>query len=92
MRITESTIDLVQPVFGRRCLTGTATSGPPIYAAIDRQGQQYRVSPMAARLKAPFTLRFGRPGVDRYYCLMHGPLMMGTITVVPARGETMGSQ
>jgi plastocyanin len=43
-------------------------------------------------LKAPFTLKFGRPGVYRYYCLVHGPLMTGTITVVPAMGGTTRSQ
>jgi plastocyanin len=35
-------------------------------------------------LKAPFTLTFPKPGVYTYYCLIHGPLMKGTITVLPA--------
>ena len=34
-------------------------------------------------LKAPFTLRFAKPGVYTYYCLVH-PGMAGTITVLPA--------
>jgi plastocyanin len=42
--------------------------------------------PGQAFLKAPFTLRFGRPGTYTYYCLVHGPLMKGTITVLPATG------
>jgi plastocyanin len=32
----------------------------------------------------PFKLTFTKPGVYRYYCLVHAPLMVGTITVVPA--------
>jgi plastocyanin len=35
-------------------------------------------------LRAPFTLTFARPGVYTYYCLVHAPLMAGTITVLPA--------
>ena len=38
-------------------------------------------------LKAPFTLRFAKPGVYTYYCLVH-PGMAGTITVVPATGAS----
>jgi plastocyanin len=52
----------------------------------------YANLPSQVFLKAPFTLKFGRPGVYRYYCLVHGPLMTGTITVVPAMGGTTGSQ
>jgi plastocyanin len=33
-------------------------------------------------LTKPFTLTFTKPGVYTYYCLIHGPLMKGTITVL----------
>jgi plastocyanin len=35
-------------------------------------------------ITAPFTLTFPKPGVYTYYCLVHGPTMKGTITVLPA--------
>ena len=47
-------------------------------------GGNYLNLPGQVFLKAPFTLKFGRPGVYRYYCLFHGPLMTGVITVLPA--------
>ena len=65
---------------------GMASSG------LLRLGGNYLNLPGQVFLKAPFTLRFGRPGVYRYYCLVHGPLMMGVITVLPAMGGTTGSQ
>jgi hypothetical protein len=42
------------------------------------------------QVKASFTLRFVRPGTYTYYCLVHGPLMKGTITVLPAIGGDNG--
>ena len=47
-------------------------------------GGNYLNLPSQVFLKAPFTLKFGRPGVYRYYCLDHGPRMTGVITVLPA--------
>ena len=47
-------------------------------------GGNYVNFPGQRFLKAHFTLKFGRPGVYRYYCLFHGPLMTGVITVLPA--------
>jgi plastocyanin len=43
---------------------------------VDLPGQKF--------LRAPFTLTFAKPGVYTYYCLVHGPTMKGTITVLPA--------
>jgi plastocyanin len=47
-------------------------------------GGNYWGFPGQVFLKAHFTLKFGRPGVYRYYCLDHGPRMTGVITVLPA--------
>lgn len=47
-------------------------------------GGNYANLPGQAFLKAPFTLTFGTPGIYTYYCLVHAPLMKGTITVLPA--------
>jgi plastocyanin len=65
---------------------GVASSG------IFGLGGNYANLPHQVFLKASFTLRFVRPGTYTYYCLVHGPLMKGTITVVPAIGGTTGSQ
>jgi plastocyanin len=47
-------------------------------------GGNYWGFPGQVFVKAHFTLKFGRPGVYRYYCLDHGPRMTGVITVLPA--------
>jgi plastocyanin len=47
-------------------------------------GGNYMNLPGQVFLAKPFTLTFTKPGVYRYYCLVHAPLMVGTITVVPA--------
>lgn len=57
---------------------GTASSGifglPGNYANLP--GQTF--------LRGKFSLTFAKPGVYTYYCLVHGPTMKGTITVLPA--------
>jgi plastocyanin len=50
----------------------------------------YANLPGQAFLKAPFTLTFTKPGVYKYYCLIH-PGMAGTITVLAAAGASSGA-
>jgi len=45
-------------------------------------GGNYVNLPGQTYLKATFSLTFDTPGTYTYYCLVHGPLMKGTITVV----------
>jgi hypothetical protein len=63
-------------------LGGVASSGVTSlsgnYDIANNLGQAYQ--------NAPFALTFGKPGVYTYYCLIHGPLMKGTITVLPNTG------
>lgn len=47
-------------------------------------GGNYVNLPGQVFLKAVFSLTFAKPGTYTYYCLVHGPLMKGTITVLPA--------
>jgi plastocyanin len=46
-------------------------------------GGNYVNLPGQVYLKATFSLTFDTPGTYTYYCLVHGPLMKGTITVLP---------
>jgi len=57
---------------------GVASSG------IVGLGGNYANLPGQVFLKAVFSLTFDTPGTYTYYCLVHAPLMMGTITVLPA--------
>lgn len=47
-------------------------------------GGNYVNLPGQTFLEHPFVLTFLKPGVYRYYCLVHAPLMVGTVTVLPA--------
>jgi len=57
---------------------GVASSG------IVALGGNYVNLPGQRFLKAVFSLTFAKPGTYTYYCLVHAPLMTGTITVLPA--------
>ena len=57
---------------------GVASSG------IFGLGGNYANLPGQVFLKAVFSLTFDTPGTYTYYCLVHAPLMKGTITVLPA--------
>jgi plastocyanin len=55
---------------------GVASSG------IFGLGGNYANLPGQVYLKAVFSLTFTKPGTYTYYCLVHAPLMTGTITVL----------
>jgi hypothetical protein len=57
---------------------GVASSG------IFGLGGNYANLPGQRFLRAVFSLTFNTPGTYTYYCLVHAPLMKGTITVLPA--------
>jgi plastocyanin len=69
---------------GNIYLGGVASSGVVALTG------NYANLPGQAFLKAPFTLTFTKPGVYKYYCLIH-PGMAGTITVLPATAASGSS-
>ncbi len=66
---------------------GIYTGGVASSGVVDLTGN-YAKLPGQPFVKAPFTLTFAKPGTYIYYCLVHGPLMKGTITVLPATSSS----
>jgi hypothetical protein len=62
---------------------GMYTGGVASSGVFGLQGN-YANLPGQKFIKAPFTLTFPKPGTYTYYCLVHGPTMKGTITVLAA--------
>ncbi len=63
---------------------GGVYSGGVASSGIFGLGGNYANLPGQVFLKAVFSLTFAKPGTYTYYCLVHAPLMKGTITVLPA--------
>jgi plastocyanin len=63
---------------------GGIYSGGVASSGIVGLGGNYVNLPGQRFLTAVFSLTFDTPGTYTYYCLVHAPLMKGTITVLPA--------
>jgi plastocyanin len=62
---------------------GGMYSGGVANSGLELKGN-YLNKPGETYVAAPFALTFTKAGTYTYYCLVHGPSMTGTITVLPA--------